>query len=259
MEYLLILTLAVSICLIILGFNMGFQSWASNYFGEYFDCLIRSGELPSLGAPIQGSARATCEAKYERFTWTKGRPPVSSSNSAGNRLGRRRDGVTKRRGRGRQGGGTSSIGGIGSQRRGGGRQKILQAQSGSEEAGDEDVGEEFLSPKRRGLRILKRRKRTGGEGVVEIPIPKTAVDENKMEKNRGKEQSKIDIPKKRRKNVAVVPIRKVAAKKQDDLGIDDGFDIDFAFILKFFIIAGFFIGLFLLIGGQVLRITKDSE
>lgn len=59
-------------------FNDAFEKFTRNYFGEYLQCLIESGELPALG--YQGE-EGICETEFQAFSLANGRPPVDQGGS----------------------------------------------------------------------------------------------------------------------------------------------------------------------------------
>lgn len=87
-EYILLLVVSVGIILGgILQLNRAFATWANNYFGDYLSCLLETGELPSLGSP-EAATLQTCNDQYQEFTFTAGRPPISSpTTNTGNNGG----------------------------------------------------------------------------------------------------------------------------------------------------------------------------
>ncbi|MBX9766618.1 MAG: hypothetical protein K2X47_05045, partial [Bdellovibrionales bacterium] len=50
-EYVLVLVIVIMIGLgIVWKFNSAFRQFASSYFGQYLDCLLANGELPSIAS-----------------------------------------------------------------------------------------------------------------------------------------------------------------------------------------------------------------
>lgn len=78
-EYILILVVIVAI---VLGglyqVNTAFKVWAENYFGSYLSCLLETGELPALGGSVN-TAGQICNQLYEPYSFDKGRPLIASS------------------------------------------------------------------------------------------------------------------------------------------------------------------------------------
>jgi hypothetical protein len=69
---------------IVWKFNSAFRQFALSYFGQYLDCLLANGELPSIASGKPG----TCDAEFKPFDLASGRSPInpssSSSGSSGN-------------------------------------------------------------------------------------------------------------------------------------------------------------------------------
>jgi hypothetical protein len=87
-EYVLVLVIVIMMGLgIIWKFNSAFRTFALSYFGQYLDCLLANGELPSISSGKPG----TCDAQFTAFDLASGRSPIdpysSGSNSGGNSRG----------------------------------------------------------------------------------------------------------------------------------------------------------------------------
>ena len=88
LEYILLLFVVVALALFLkFGFFDSFGSFAQNYFGEYLQCLLETGELPRFGELASDSVkrmenaqgRNICNASFEPFTLRYGRPPSLGS------------------------------------------------------------------------------------------------------------------------------------------------------------------------------------
>lgn len=81
-EYILVLVVTIALVLgMVVQFNSAFQSWANNYFGDYLACLLETGELPSLGGPMDVSGDTSCNQLFEPFSLAKGRPHLGKAIS----------------------------------------------------------------------------------------------------------------------------------------------------------------------------------
>lgn len=81
-EYILILVVTVTILLMLTAqIFKPFQSFIKAYMGDYVQCLLETGELPSLGGE-SGIQDDGCNARFESATWNGGRPPRSSERTA---------------------------------------------------------------------------------------------------------------------------------------------------------------------------------
>ncbi|MEQ1879327.1 MAG: hypothetical protein ABL958_22010 [Bdellovibrionia bacterium] len=74
-EYVLVLVMAILIFFAAGGFlrqfNASFATFVRNYYGEYLQCLLETGELPKLG--YEG-AESGCDDEFQPFTLAEGRP-----------------------------------------------------------------------------------------------------------------------------------------------------------------------------------------
>lgn len=78
-EYVLLLVVVIALAgALMTRFFKPFDSWAKNYLGEYFYCLLDAGELPALGG--QNNA-GDCDEKFEAFSAANGRPEKEGSKS----------------------------------------------------------------------------------------------------------------------------------------------------------------------------------
>lgn len=92
-EYILIVSIAVGLIVIMKGAFTGMNTFINNYLGLYTECLMAHGELPSLG--VSGATSFSdgsglkehltsgykCESGFKPFTIAGGRPPVGGSSS----------------------------------------------------------------------------------------------------------------------------------------------------------------------------------
>ncbi len=92
-EYILIVSIAVGLIVIMKGAFTGMNTFINNYLGLYTECLMAHGELPALG--VSGSTSFSdgsglkehltsgykCESGFKPFTIADGRPPVGGSTS----------------------------------------------------------------------------------------------------------------------------------------------------------------------------------
>ena len=86
-EYILMLVVIVS--LVIAGGKMfkELNGFMQSYMGDYIECLMAYGELPSLGVEEAELKKHTdkefkkCDTKFAKFTFTSGRPGSGTSSS----------------------------------------------------------------------------------------------------------------------------------------------------------------------------------
>lgn len=71
-EYVLLLIVVIALAgALLTRFFKPFDSWAKNYLGAYFYCLLDAGELPALGGQ---NGVGECDEKFEAFSVAGGRP-----------------------------------------------------------------------------------------------------------------------------------------------------------------------------------------
>lgn len=89
-EYILLLIITVALILLLMTrFFKPLQTFISAYMGDYTECLLRTGELPSLGNDDSSSTLSDqgCNAKFEPASFAGGRPSKGSGangNTANN-------------------------------------------------------------------------------------------------------------------------------------------------------------------------------
>lgn len=77
-EYILIVGISVALILGLMNqLYKPFGAWLDDYMGQYLECLLDVGELPSFGSDL---ISGECNSKFEKFSGTAGRPPKSSSS-----------------------------------------------------------------------------------------------------------------------------------------------------------------------------------
>jgi hypothetical protein len=87
LEYILVLVVSVSLVLaLMMQVFQPLQKFLTAYMGAYTECLLETGELPSLGGDNKTAAEEGCSAKFETASWQAGRPPKpeSSANNGAN-------------------------------------------------------------------------------------------------------------------------------------------------------------------------------
>lgn len=73
-EYILLLAISVALIIgLMKQLYQPFGNWMQDYMGQYLECLLDVGELPSLGG---GSDSGECNSKFSSFSVTAGRPPL---------------------------------------------------------------------------------------------------------------------------------------------------------------------------------------
>lgn len=282
--------IGVVLALFMLSFSQGFSELTRNYFGEYLTCLFETGELPSLGLPEENSGvegTEVCNARFESFSLTAGRPRSSGSSGSGGgggtsgrnprdsaeRAGRNSASATDGRGgraqagdaaqdsRGGGGGGgrgRGSFGGSrGNDRNNPAQQRVAaKAEDGGAETPGGDLGQ--LSSGGDGL----NNRRSNGNGER---IPYRAITGSRF-------QDEEEGAALREDRVATTvgngggsnddgPTRVLATdgplKKKQILSNDESFD--FSQYLKYIVIVAILIALLLFFGGQLQQVRKGWQ
>lgn len=271
LEYVLILLVTVAI---ILGglyqMNTAFKVWAQNYFGSYLSCLLETGELPALGGAFISDA-GICNELYEPFSIENGRPLLASSGNKGSSSG----------------GSSSSSGGSSNQSETAPSNK-LDGNQGQRESTGSSSGSSQTNPS---SRFSSSRSSSGSQrnpptrrgssdsytGSTDGSIPMSMLGSGGSGRNRmlsadGSQQyslaqqqerkpikggdtvRKVDEIQERAKRKAT-PFRAPAAKtdNQEDSGMT------FGSFLRYLVIAAIIIALLLVVGGQLLQISKSSD
>jgi len=256
LEYILLLSVISLIALgAIFQLNSAFGSYAQDYFVNYLSCLLETGELPSLGTASIASGE--CNAQFEAFSLSRGRPLIDSSNNGGSggggsgsqpsnssrSFGRRGSPSTQSRG-----GGTPNAefavnnSGRPSQQSGGG--------GASRKAKKKSESEAFGSSRQRRRRqratsrtgvpsaFLVSKSREAAAAVRTVALKKTAVSDLNL-----------------RKAVLKKSLEKPKPPKEFTLEAEWGFST----YIRFFMIAGIIIALGVLLGGQIMQLRKNWE
>jgi hypothetical protein len=79
-EYILIVGLSVAIILGLMNqLYKPFGDWMKDYMGQYVECLLDVGELPTTGG---GSESGECNSRFRSFSVADGRPPINANGSS---------------------------------------------------------------------------------------------------------------------------------------------------------------------------------
>lgn len=259
-EYILILIVTVSLVLgLVLQFNRAFKVFVESYMGDYVSCLLETGELPNLGK--EQNENSICDATYEPFSITNGRPGVgegigggSKDDSSEKNNNARRQKKSKRVGARRGGGSinnTLAIGENNSSNRGGanGKKKRAQAKTGSSEAEEEDFFSTRANSSRR-LRKKNKRIKAGGEDL--FFVTKRTEDKKSKKKVAAQTEMEGEAAKPKRIPLNTQKKKKVIIKDDDD-------EFSFTNLIRMLIIIALALAILVFIGSQVLSIVKSSE
>lgn len=268
-EYLLLLVIVVAVILgAVNQFNEAFGSFAKNYFGEYFACLLETGEVPSLGG--SAARQGLCDASFQAFSLTGGRPPNDPNGSGGNENANKENGSENSSGSSSSAdevgsanatpaGGSASRGRTNafgrtqdnSRSRGGGR--------GSGGGGDEEeksyTGSSDVSTPR-SLRAsnvsssnIQLIRRDGYSNSV-------AEAEREREENRS---MKVQLPTSTKRTAADALVKVERKPAQNLNGPEVDMELGFGGYLRILLIVGIILAILLVVGGQLLQASKGSE
>lgn len=295
-EYILIVSIAVSILFILKDSFRQISTFTDNYMGKYTACLMEFGELPSLGVTDESlkdhqSTSYKCEASFQPFTLTAGRPPVEGSGSgqsasardqaerstgSGDRdsnsaADRARQSSSTRRdseatGGGRGGGQSSSSNSAGNNIRRSGRGTADGAGSANakvrsiEEAGLEEEGEGFSGPNRRPRqsRVIYRNREkyravTGQQAQqIQAQLARTAPQKVPGSRTIAKAEEGFS-PGPRTGIVNPPPVKPVIAQQEQDEGWG------FGNLIRILLIIGIVVAIVIFFGGQLLNYSNSDS
>lgn len=242
--------------------NSAFKEFALSYFGDYLSCLLETGELPTIGGTPGDSG--ICNDLFHPFTLADGRQlkggtPGQTTDGGGGRGG----GATEK-GASAGGGARSKVsGGGGGQRFGGGRgfsrgpqRSPLKLGKGGAKAKESGAYTGSTSSEAYGNYGATNRKiKTGVKHRLDN---KFAFEDEREEKQKrrvasvskksGEETSRGE---KRSRLKAAALIKDGADAPSSGMSFPD--------FIRYLIIAALVIALFLVVGGQMLQISKGGE
>jgi hypothetical protein len=273
-EYLLVLVVTVGIILgAIMQFNSAFKSWAQAYFGDYLTCLFETGELPIIdGTPGDSGV---CNSLFQPFSFTAGRTYVGANGSgggsgsghgasggeSGNNPGKSANAANARAARsaagGKSGGGGGGGGGMyaGGSLAAGGRGQSSGFADGSGQPTPADTGHTNTSKYGSNFAFNKKSEQK-----------KTLDNRFAFEKDDGQKKEKRNVASSG--NHSSPPEDRAAGglksrdsnnkKIQNDQN-DGPFALTIGNFFKWILIAAVIIALVLLIGGQMLQVSKSMD
>lgn len=253
LEYMLILIVSVALILgLMFEFNTAFQAWANNYFGDYLTCLLETGELPSIG----GSPGDTgiCNQFFQPFSLSNGRPSAVLSQGGGGGGGSapvasppaQNEGSPPR---------TYGGSGNGSWNAGSSTAPPLNADDGSGGKADAKKNTGDISISSGGYSSASLNRRRGGDGGAQISgrisggFKKESDEKKAFLPGTIRAEAEGLSP----KHFKLKPARKPAAND------NEGTPLTFGNFIRLLIIAAIIIALVVVVGGQLLQITKSMD
>ncbi len=259
-EYILLLVIVVGLLIALTSQIMKpFGAFMDNYMGAYLQCILETGELPSLGNDEDTALKDEgCNARFEGATLADGRPPKAGSGSGG----------SSSDSEGKGGGGSSSY--AGSASRGGSR---LTSSSGSGSAGVDGAGagldgkktvvaESGSGGSSNGYLNLSRgetttiiRRRAKQVTLGNDRLSAADLDALKKKQEKEKNDKPVVVGESNQRGPKKIPVktpppREIASE-----------DVEFTIgnFIRIIFIAGIIIALVLLLGGQAMQMSKDFE
>ena len=268
-EYVLMLIISVSLVLALATqIFTPMQEFLKNYMGDYVQCLLEMGELPSLGGEDTTVADEGCNAKFDGATIANGRPSKSSDSSSSSSSSSSSDSKGSG-GSGSSSDSESSSGSgtyAGSSSRPGGRSAMLSRNGGTGmDGGASGSGKETQIPVESGPGGGFFASGTNQVIYVRRPSKTTSIGIAGMSEEDRKKIEKKNISEKRR-NVATdgevgPPPKKLLVKPPEAKAIiekeDSGWSI--GNFVRYLFIAAIIIILLLIVGGQALQMSKSME
>lgn len=258
-EYVLILIITVSLILALIAqVFKPMQTFVQSYMGDYVQCLLETGELPSFGYADAAINDESCAAKFGAASWNKNpnvgtgsgggdknaSTPSSSSDSSSNSSSGNSTyaGSSSRNGRSYFSSPRSAPKGVGS---GGGNSKVIEIALDGGGAGGffkGSTGGGYTAPARK-VRAV------GMSGFSDEEKKKLAKKAEGGGKTIKLSDGRIPASKK-------TQVKKPEAKA-DFVGDDEPMTI--GNFIRFLFIAALVIALLLFIGGQALQMSKSFE
>jgi hypothetical protein len=271
-EYVLVLIVLLVVFMALMQFNREFRKWGEEYFVEYYRCLLETGEIPGVGA--NNGTDGLCAAGYEPFSFRAELQGAGGPGDGGGGTG----GGGGPGGTGNGGGdtgtsgsdkSTSEEGSSGSQR--GTEASRVGSSSGSGSGFDNRSGFKPVTGREGSESKKKKSIYTGSTEVTSFGARGTersvTQTQSRMDygwgvtrrtEERGEERSvasvKTEVSKTEDKKK--MKVQRDEVKKQE-VAEDEGFTL--GNFIRFLIIAAIIIALLVLIGGQLLQISKSAE
>jgi hypothetical protein len=257
-EYVLLLVVAIALILGLAGqLYKPFSSWMKNYMGEYVECLLDVGELPTMGG---GTVSGTCSSKFQSYTVKNGWPRVSSKG-IGSQDDRSDD--SNRSSHGSNSTETNSSSGHSSQSESGrSRKTAIGANTGADGPNSGHSGKQLTEPVS-GSEYMKLKTSNSstfssenhstesGRKIV-IPAGKEIGEKKKERSIKVASEDDSHTSSKGKKLLIPAEERKVASETDDQ-------PWSFGQYIKIALIIVIIVAIVLFLGGQILQISKGME
>lgn len=252
-EYILILVVSVALILgLMFEFNTAFKAWANNYFGDYLTCLLETGELPSIGGSPGDSG--VCNQFFATFSLKNGRPSVALSKKGGGTNGTNGARTTGAHARnegsssGRSGSYRSGNWGSGSN-----TPPPLNTDEQKGEAAAKKTGNVGISSNGYGGSSMNPRRNMGGGNQISGRLSGGFKRESEDKKGYSPGTNRAEGEGHSPKRLKVKPTRKPTSD------VPESAPLTFGNFIRILIIAAIIIALVVVVGGQLLQITKGMD
>jgi hypothetical protein len=251
-EYILLLVIATAIIVgLAQQIHRPFGTWMRNYMGEYLECLLDIGELPTIGG---SSASGECNSRFKKGTLANGRPPLAPQEGPGS------SGANKNKGSNETSGGGQSTSAASNS---GGRQTMGISPRSGADSPKSAQGDKQMMEKLPESQFFKNRG-TGSYNVSSSRSSKITLDTWSASYNRKKkgsneekvipiEESQVNGPQREAKKLFIKPTERKVANDETDV------EWSFAQYIKFALIIFIIIAIVLFLGGQIAQISKSME
>lgn len=253
-EYILLVVVVITMAFIIgLRLFKPMNEWMNHYIGDYVQCLLDYGELPTLGGEqAENINDGDCDKEFKPFSVGDGR---ARKDDAASRANANQNNSGSNRG----GGGSANVRArnrspIGAGFDGNAKSNVIQVKTGNENlsAGNRNSSIAYPSGSRQSRGVSQEVQYKGFSGMIEREKDKIKKREEKVRsvgKTEGSETSSN-----KRAAIDVTP------KQKEQRGPDFGENPwDFGSMLRTLLIIVIVIALLLFLAGQLAQISKSME
>ncbi len=236
---------------LVLKFSIGFKAFATSYLGAYVECLLETGELPSLGA----NTNSQCDSEKLAFNPDGGGSGqgASANSQSGKDAGANAKSSHGSDGRSAAGGGGGSSSSSSGLSDGFGGKKISAKTGGGSGAADGAGDKDKNGQKFRNVNTTTETVHINGEDKYGYIPLKGYQEEEKTEKN-GVLPIKGEVEeKKRARGIPLKTVGRTVASSEEDQGFD------FGSLIKYIAIFLIILALVIFFGNQVMQFQKSKE
>lgn len=268
-EYVLLLVVVVTLVIALANrFFKPFQKWTQFWLGDYVECLLDQGELPSLGG--EGSTVSDCDPTEHFSDGGRGGSGGSGgdgdgegegSESAEEKANRESEQAKNSRSSGagrvvtgpRGGSRVIRIGGMDSGSGGSGVVAEAENRAAAKDKSDRGRGSRRFGS---GFRVAQGRvvRVSGISGLLEYERAKIKKREQKVHKVAKVDEEQLDEASQKAKKIAFKQTQRKAASREMEMET-----FSFGKLFRVLLIIVIAIALFLFVAGQLVQISKNME